>query len=170
MTDRAKKISELSVTTSVANTDKLIVLKDAANASIANTRSITVNNFANVLKPLVQNIIPNTTVIANSVVFASNGTNNVAFITYTIGEGKTGCSDLILHCADANSESVTAAHVLTVANTSTVSSSVTSVEVGDNPILFTPSPTISSNVVTLYFTRGSAATTNVRIRYCLTIY
>lgn len=44
MTDRAKKISELLVTTSVANTDKLIVLKDPSGTPL--TRSVTVNTVA----------------------------------------------------------------------------------------------------------------------------
>jgi hypothetical protein len=61
MTDRAKKISELQATTSVANTDKLVVLKDAANSSIASTRSITVSAFVNsVATKITSDIIPST--------------------------------------------------------------------------------------------------------------
>jgi hypothetical protein len=54
MTDRAKKISELLVTTSVANTDKLIVLKDPSGTPL--TRSVTVNTIAT---SIVSNYIAN---------------------------------------------------------------------------------------------------------------
>jgi hypothetical protein len=168
MADNSKKISELALASNVAITDRVVVLRSpAANASV---RTITVNNFAESIKPLVQNIIPGTTVIANSVTVASNGTSNVAFFSYTIGDGKTGCCDITVHARDATTDSTTAGHILIVANTSDVSASVTSVEVGDNQILLTPNPTISSNVVTVYFTRSEPTTSVVSLRFSATVY
>lgn len=168
MADNSKKVSELAIANTVATTDRVMVLRTPA--SNASARTITVNNFAESIKPLVQNIIPNTTVIANSVTVASNGTSNVAFFSYTIGAGKTGCCDIILHARDSTTDSTTAATILIVANTSDTAASVTSVEVGDNQILFTPNPVFVSNTVTVYFTRSSAATSNVTVRFSATIY
>jgi hypothetical protein len=168
MADNSKQVSELPLASNVATTDRVMILRSpAANASV---RTITVNNFAESIKPLVQNIIPGTTVIANSVTVASNGTSNVAFFSYTIGDGKTGCCDISIHARDATTDSTSAGQILIVANTSTVSASVTSVEVGDNQILLNPNPTISSNVVTVYFTRSDAATSNVNLRFSATVY
>jgi len=168
MATNSKKVSELPLASNVATTDRVMVLRSpSSNASV---RTITVNNFAESIKPLVQNIIPNTTVIANSVTVASNGTSNVAFFSYTVGDGKTGCCDITLHARDTTTDSTTAGHILIVANTSDSSASLTSVEVGNNQILFTPNPTFSSNVVTVYFTRSAAATTNVLIRFTATVY
>jgi len=168
MANDAKKTSQLGIATALSANDRVVVLTNPA--STAQTQTITVTNFANSIIDKVQAIIPNTTVIANSVTFASNGTSNVAFFSYIIGAGKTGCSDITLHARDTVTDSTTAATILTVANNSFVSASVTDIEVGDPTILFDPSPVKSGNTITLYFTRSAAATSNVNIRFVATIY
>jgi len=82
MTDRAKKISELQGTTSVANTDKLVVLKDpSGNPS---TRSITIDNltssirYANATVAGVIKVGNNLTINATGYL-ASDGTANFIF-------------------------------------------------------------------------------------------
>ena len=82
MTDRAKKISELQGTTSVANTDKLVVLKDpSGNPS---TRSITIDNltssirYANATVAGVIKVGNNLTINATGYL-ASDGTANFTF-------------------------------------------------------------------------------------------
>lgn len=165
----SKRISELTVATTLSANDRVVVLTNPASS--AQTQTLTVTNFANAIIDKVQAIIPNTTVIANSVVIASNGTSNVAFFSYAIGAGKTGCSDLILHARDTVTDSTTAASILTVANNSAVDSSVTSTSVGGNQIIFGVLPVKNGNTITLYFTRGNAGTTsNVNIRFSATIY
>jgi len=168
MANDAKKTSQLGIATTLSANDRVVVLTNPASS--AQTQTITITNFANAIIDKVQAIIPNTTVIANSVTISSNGNSNVAFFSYTIGAGKTGCSDITLHARDTVSDSTTAATILTVANNSFVSASVSSEEVGDISILFTPSPVKSGNTITLYFTRGAAATSNVNIRFAATIY
>lgn len=168
MANDAKKTSQLGVATTLSANDRVVVLTNPASS--AQTQTITITNFANAIIDKVQAIIPNTTVIANSVTIASNGTSNVAFFSYTIGAGKTGCSDITLHARDTVSDSTTAATILIVANNSFVSASVSSEEVGNNSILFTPSPVKSGNNIAVYFTRSAAATSNVNIRFAATIY
>ena len=168
MADNSKKVSELAIANTVATTDRVMVLRTpASNASV---RTVTVNNFVEAIKPLVQNNIPNTTVIANSVTVASNGTSNVAFFSYTIGAGKTGCSNILIHARDTTTDSTTAAHILVVGNSTNAAIGIVQTDVGSPMIDFNVSPTISSNVVTLYFSRGAAATSNVLLRYSATIY
>jgi hypothetical protein len=168
MADNSKQVSELPLASNVATTDRVMILRSpAANASV---RTITVNNFAESIKPLVQNIIPGTTVIANSVTVASNGTSNVAFFSYTIGDGKTGCCDITVHARDATTDSTTAGHILIVANTSEAAASATTAEVGIPGISFDVQPTFTSNSVTVYFKRTDAATSNVNLRFSVTIY
>lgn len=168
MADNSKKVSELPTASNAALTDRILILRSpAANASV---RTITANDFSNSLKTSFANVIPNTTVVGNSVTIASNGTNDVAFFTYTIGAGKTGCCDVQFHARDTNGHNVSAGHLWIVANTTSASKSETTVEIGSNQILFTPSPSFSSNTVTLYFRRQSTATDNVNIRYSATIY
>lgn len=173
MADRAKKISELTATTTAANTDKIIVLKDAANATAASTRSMTINALAQTLTPLVQAPIPNTTAIANSVVVASNGTSTVAFFSYSIGPGKTGCCDITMHARDDSTNSITAGMFVIVAYGDQANLNYTlTAEIGSNPIKFDNPPTVNvtSNTVTLYFRREASATSNVNIRYIATVF
>lgn len=172
MTDRAKKISELQVTTSVANTDKLVVLKDAANASIATTRAISISSIAQSLTPLVQAAIPNTTVISNSVVVASNGSTPVPFFVYDIGPGKSGCCQLTFHARDSFTNSITGGSLSIVAIGGAANLSYSAASIGTNQIGFGEAPLVNtvSNTVTLYFARDAATTTNVNIRYSATIF
>jgi hypothetical protein len=168
MADNSKKVSELPNTTNAASTDRILILRSpASNASV---RTITANDFIGSFKTSFANTIPDTTVVANSVTVASNGTSNVAFFSYTIGAGKTGCCDVILHARDATSDSTTAAHILIVANNSAVDFQPTAVEVGIPAISFNVTPTLSSNIVTLSFVRTGAATSNVSVRFSATIY
>ena len=168
MADNSKKVSELPTASNAALTDRILILRSpAANASV---RTITANDFSNSLKTSFANVIPNTTVVGNSVTIASNGTNDVAFFTYTIGAGKTGCCDIQLHAKDANGHNITAGHLIVVANNTAASKTDTTVQIGSNIILFDSNATFASNTVTLYFRRNSAATDNVNIRYSATIY
>lgn len=172
MTDRAKKISELQVTTSVVATDKIVVLKDAANASIAATKAMSVNSFAQSITPLVQANIPNTTVISNSIVVASNGTTPVPFLVYDIGPGKTGCCQVTLHARDNYTNTITGGSMSVVAMGSEANLVVYTAQIGPTQIGFGLSPLVNTaaNTVTLYFARDAEATTNVNIRYSATIF
>lgn len=169
MADNSKKVSELPITTNAASTDRILILRSpASNASV---RTITANDFANSTKLSFAAIIPNTTVVSNSVTVASNGTSNVAFFSYAIANGKTGCCEVTVHARDTTTESTTAAHIMVVANTTNVTSSVVGyAEIGSPNIDFNVSPTYSSNTVTLFFTRGAAATSNVLLRFSATIF
>ena len=168
MADNSKKVSELPTTTNAASTDRILILRSpASNASV---RTITANDFANSTKLSFANIIPDTIVTTNSVTIASNGTSNVAFFSYTVASGKTGCLDMDIHAKDANNTSATIGHIYVVGNTTAISETDSTVQIGDNIISFDVTPTISSNVITLYFKRGSASSGNVTIRYAATIY
>lgn len=168
MANDAKKTSQLGIATTLSANDRVVVLTNPAAS--AQTQTITLTNFANSIIDKVQAIIPNTTVIANSVTIASNGTANVSFFSYTIGSGKTGCCDITLHARDATLDSTSAASILVVANNSYVDSQVTVKEVGTNQILFDIEPVKSGNTISLFFTRSGATTTNVNIRFAATIY
>jgi len=170
MTDRAKKISELTTTTSVANTDKIVVLKDAANSSLASTKAMTIANFANSIGPLIRLDLANSTVTSNVVTVQSNGTSSVAFFTFANNDA----GHVDFHAKDATTGDITAGHFTLVSN-STVANlalGVGTTSVGPNQILFDNAPTInvSTSVVTLYFRRESAATSNVVIKYIATLY
>jgi hypothetical protein len=168
MANTGNKVSELPTAANVATTDRVMVLRDpAGNASV---RTVTLANFANSIMPLVQNNIPDTTVTSNSITLASNGTSNVAFFSYTIGAGKTGCCDIQLHARDLNGHNISAGHILIVANTTAASKTETTVQIGSNVILFDPDPTLVSNTITVYFRRDSATTDGVNIRFSATIY
>lgn len=66
MVDRAKKISELPLATTVANTDFVIIV--ANTAGTANTKRITANNFRNsITTTIVSNTATITTLAANSI-------------------------------------------------------------------------------------------------------
>lgn len=173
MTDRAKKISELQVTTSVSTTDKIVVLKDAANSSIASTKAITVNSFAQSITSLVQAPIPNTSVVSNSVTIQSSGNTPVPFFSYDIGPGKTGCCHLMLHARDSSTNSITGGMLMVVAYGAEANMNYNSIAaIGNNQIRFEIQPTVntSANLVTLYFARDFPTTTNVNIRYTATIF
>lgn len=175
MTDRAKKISQLLTTSSVANTDKIVVLKDAANTTAASTRAMTVNAFAQSLTALVQANIPNTTVIANSVTVASDGANLVSIFSYSITEGRTGCCHFTFDARDVSNtgNAITSGTMSFVVLGSTTNVNYTAVSsLGTNKIYLDNSPLVntSSNTVTLYLRRDSEATTNVNVRYSATIF
>lgn len=168
MADNSKKVSELPTTTNAASTDRILILRSpASNASV---RTITANDFANSTKLSFAAIIPNTTVTSNSITVSSNGTSNVAFFSYAIDSGKTGCCDITVHARDVTTDSTSAASILLVANTSFVQKQETQVVVGTPSITFDVDPTLSSNVITVYFTRSAAATSNVLLRFSATIY
>ncbi len=171
MTDRAKKISELTVTTSVANTDKLVVLKDAANASIATTRAISISSIAQSLTPLVQASIPNTTVISNTVTIASNGSTPVTWFTYNIGTGSSGCCHVEFHARDTTNAAVTGGFLSVVALGNTANMHYGAASLGNNQIGFDSNPIVNtvSNTVSLQFYRNAATTTNVTVKYTVTI-
>lgn len=170
MTDRAKKISELTATTSVANTDKLVVLKDAANSSLAATRAITMTNLANSIGPIVRRDIPGSVFTSNTATLASNGTSSVAFFTFANNDA----GHVIFHAKDETTGDITAGHLTLVSNSTVANLSVGAgtTSVGPNQILFDNAPTINatSSVVTLYFRRESAVTSNVVIRFQANFY
>ena len=168
MADNSKKVSELPTTTNAASTDRILILRSpASNASV---RTITANDFANSTKLSFANIVPDTIVTTNSVNIASNGTSNVAFFSYTVGAGKTGCLDMDVHAKDESGLNASIGKIYIVGNTSAISETNSLVQIGPNIILFDVDPILSSNVITLYFTRNSATTSNVTIRYAATIY
>jgi hypothetical protein len=169
MAVNSKKISELPHANSINSADRVLFLRTpASNNSV---RTISVDDFAESIKPLTQNIIPNTTVVANSVNVTSNGTNPVGFFSYNIGEGKTGCCDLQFHARDIQGYSVTAGRIFIVANTSSAHKVGTFSEVGENAILFDPDLSLSGDTITVYFRRGQANTSDpVNVRFAATIY
>lgn len=164
----ATKITELPAASNAVANDLMVIVKDTSG--IPTTSKLTVNALAVSLTPLVQNVIPNTTVTGASVTVATDGTNPVSFFTYSIGPGKTGCCDIQLHARDSNGNNVTAGHLLIVANTTNASITTTTSNVGTDAIVFNHAPTIASNTVTLYVKRGTAASSNVTIRYSATVY
>lgn len=168
MADNSKKVSELPTASNVASTDRLLVLRSpASNASV---RTVTANDFANSAKLLFANIIPNTTVISNSVSIASNGTSNVAFFSYAIDAVRTGSCEVSLHARDTTTGSTTVGRLLVVTNSSSATQAPLYAEVGSPTIDFDVDPVLSSNVMTLYFRRSGAASSNVLIRYSATLY
>lgn len=170
MTDRAKKISELQTTTSVALTDKLVVLKDATNTSIAATRAMTMANLANSIGAAVRLDIANSSVSSNTVTRQSNGTSSVAFFTFANNDA----GHVYFHAKDETTGDITAGHFTLVSNNTIANLSVGTgtTTIGSNQILFDNAPTInvSTSAVTLYFRRQSAATSNVIIKYQANFY
>lgn len=169
MTDRAKKISQLQTTSSVANTDKLVVLKDAANTSAASTRAMTMNAFAQSIGNLIRLDPANTVVQSNTIIVASNGTSLVPFFTFANNDA----GHIEFHAKDYSTGDITAGYLTLVSNSSVanlISSHV--VTVGSNPISFNNTPTVNntSGAVIIYFSRNSAATSNVEIKYKVTLY
>jgi hypothetical protein len=171
MTDNAKKTSELATSNTVVGSDRILILKDPTSSP--STRTITTNNFANSIIQLVQNPIPNTTFEANSVTVVSNGTSTVAVYSYSVDSGKTGCCHFTFHAKDSVTNSISGGSLMLVAIGNEANINYNSVaEIGSNPIYFDNQPTVntSSNTVTIYMRRGSAATSNVTIRYSATIF
>ena len=170
MTDRAKKISELSTTSSVANTDKIVVLKDAANTSAASTRAMTVNAFAQSIGPIVRKDIANSIVTSNTVTVSSNGTTAVPFVTL-IGND---AGFLNFHANDLTSGDIVAGQLVFVANNTNANLSVSPsyVSIGSNPILFDNEATVNvaANTITLYLRRNSSATSQVIVKYTSTTF
>jgi hypothetical protein len=168
MTDRAKKISELSTTTSVANTDKIVVLKDAANSSIASTKAMTVNNFALSIAPLLQ--LPGSVVQYGNVTARSNGTSYVTFFSF---DGNTHFSGILnFQAKDTDSTGhYTMGSIYFVKNTAESNSINLVTYNGDNPIMIenTPVINVSTGVTELQFKRSSASTANVNIRYVVVL-
>jgi hypothetical protein len=163
MTDRAKKISELTTTTSVANTDKIVVLKDASNSSIAATKAMTVNNFALSIAPLLE--IPGATIQQGNVTLSSNGTNYVNFFSFN---GNTYLSgEIKIHAKDSTSNTYSMGHLYFVKNTSDANCQISIAYIGSNRILIDSNPTInvSTGNTTFQFRRDSASTANVNLRY-----
>jgi hypothetical protein len=171
MTDRAKKITELQVTTSVANTDKFVVVKDAANATIATTRSISLGSLAQSLTPLVQAPVPNTTFVSNAVSVISAGETLVPWFSYQVPASKTGCIEIRVHARD--DQNITTGIIFAAVNSTAIDFNHTVVaSVGQNTIQFNHLPTMNSetNTVTLFFNRAEPSTNAVTVRYAITIF
>ncbi len=83
MVDRSKKISELPLATTVANTDFVIIV--ANTTGTANTKRISSNNFRNsITSTFTSNVATITTITANvinvaNLVFTDQTTQNTAF-------------------------------------------------------------------------------------------
>lgn len=170
MTDRAKKISELQTTSSVANTDKIVVLKDAANTSAASTRAMTINAFSYSAGPLIRMDLPGSEITVGNVAVNSNGGSNVAFLTVA------NCKsyEVFYFAVDLSANGDRSiGHLFVTANNTDVNTynQVTST-IGNNAISFNVAATINAaaNTTTLYFTRQSATSANVFIKYSLTKY
>jgi len=169
MTDRAKKISELSTTSSVANTDKIVVLKDAANTSAASTRAMTVNNFAKSVAPLIREDIPGSNVSTANTSIPSNGTDPVVFLTIA----NTKMYEVFYVAYDGSLQNRSIGHIFVTANNTEVDAyNLASSSVGANRIMFDSPATINTtaNTTTLYFSRQEPAAGNVIIKYQLTTY
>ena len=167
MTDRAKKISELQATTSVANTDKLVVLKDAANSSIASTRYMTMTNFANSVKGLIAPQVPNSVYVSNTFTVVSNGTSYVNAFSFSVTDYDG--MDVTFHANEGNN--VTIGKVVVVANTSDANAQYLVTAVGPNHIIMDAAPVINttSNLVFIQLRRNSATSANVSVRYSATL-
>ena len=164
MTDRAKKISELTTTTSVANTDKIVVLKDAANSSIASTKAMTVNNFALSISPLME--LPGALVYKGDVTLPSDGVNYVNFFSFNGNTHYSG--EIRVHAEETSTDfNYTMGHLYFVKNTSDTNCQILITHIGANPILIDANPTInvSTGNTTFQFRRDSASTANVNLRY-----
>lgn len=164
----ATKITELPAASNAVANDLLVIVKDTSG--IPTTSKLTVNALAISLTPLVQNVIPNTTVTGASVTVTTSGLTPVPFFTYTIGSGKTGCCDIQLHARDTDGNNVTAGHLLIVANNTSAYLTATTAGVGSAGIDFNLQPTKSGNTISVYVARDTAVSTNVAIRYSATVY
>lgn len=167
MTNNVKKTSELPTTNSASGSDRVVILKDPAGTP--STRTITFNNLANTVYEKI--LVPNTVVVQNVVTVASNGTSNVAFFTFN---SNTYCAvemDILGHDYSTNEHCI--AKVYFLANSSDAISQSTEIDMGyPSQIHFDPTPTIntSTKVVTCYFRRDVATTSNVQIRYAAILH
>jgi hypothetical protein len=165
MADNSKKVSELPTTTNAASTDRILILRSpASNASV---RTITAGNLANSIATLLPVVVPNSTIVSNSVTITSNGTTPVAFFTFN-----TDAADVKFHAVDVTSGDITTGEIFCSANSTDACTSVSVADVGSNKIRFdsTPSVNLSTGVVTLFLRRDSAATSNVLLKYAATYY
>lgn len=165
MADNSKKVSELPTTTNAASTDRILILRSpASNASV---RTITASDLAKSIAPLLPTVVPNTTVVSNTVTVASNGTTGVSFLTFN-----ADAAEIRFHAYDTNSGDITTGHMYCAANNTEACTYVSVAEVGNNKIRFDEpaAVNVSSGVVTLKFRRDSSATTNVTIRYAALSY
>lgn len=168
MADNSKKISELPTASNAALTDRILILRSpAANASV---RTITANDFISSFQIPILSVIPDTTVVANSTTVVSNSTTPVSFFSYQVANNKTGCCEITVHARDVTTDSTSIGQLLIVANSSTAQLQPSGTEIGSPSISFNVQPTISSNTVTVYFTRSGAASSNVLLRYSATIF
>jgi hypothetical protein len=88
MTDNSKKLSELPQATTLAKTDRVVILRDPSGS--ASARTITVNNFTNSLRyssdsesgviKVGNNLTINATGYLNAVNIASSVANNTSFV------------------------------------------------------------------------------------------
>lgn len=166
-----KKVTDLTALTSATGDDLLYIVNDPSGTP--GSRKITVNNFANSIKSQVSAVIPNTTVVANSITIQSSGTANVAFLSYQFPSGRTGCADINLHARDVSTDEITAGHIyVAVQNSSSIGFNQVVAQAGVNTIDFNITPTVNtvSNTVTMYVRRGASSTANVSIRYSITIF
>lgn len=164
MTDRAKKISELLVTGSVVNTDKIIVLKDAANSSIATTKAIEVGNLA----LSIHELMPNSAVTANTVTATSNGTSYVT--VYTFSTTNYDVAEIKFKAEDTTTGDITTGNALLVANSTVANAVISTTRVGNNQILFDDTPVVSANAVAFKFRRASSAASNVIFKFVASTY
>ena len=164
-----KKVTDLTAITSATGDDLLYLVNDPSGTP--GSRKITVNNFANSIKTQVSAVIPNTSVVANSVTFQSSGTANVAFLTYTFSTGATGCADVFVHARDVTTNEISSGHLfVAVQNSSSIGITQSIAQAGVNTIDFNVTPTVTSNTVTMYFRRGAASTANISLRFAATIF
>lgn len=170
MTDRAKKISELQTTSSVANTDKIVVLKDAANTTAASTRAMTINAFSYSVGPLIRMDLPGSEMSVGNVTLNSNNGNATPFLTVA----NCKAYEVFYFAQDLSaSADKSIGHLFVTANSTSVDAyNQATSSVGNNTISFDIPGTINAvaNTTTLYFSRQSATSANVLIKYSLVKY
>lgn len=168
MTDRAKKISELQTTAAVANTDKIVVLKDAANTTLAATKAMTVNSFAQSIAPLLE--LPGAVVVKGSVTIPSNGTSYVDFFTFDGTTYKSG--EIRVHADDATDHNYTMGHLYFVKSDTEANCQILITYMGVNPIIIDSNPTINvtSGSTSFQFRRNDVSTSNVSLRYVAVLH
>lgn len=79
MANDSKRVSQLGVTTTLANTDRVVVLTNPGAAS-ANLQTITVNNFVTSLSSKVVLYSSSNTISISNVTFSDNTSQNTAFL------------------------------------------------------------------------------------------
>ena len=164
MTDRAKKISELQATTSVANTDKLVVLKDPSGTPL--TRSATANVFALSIGPIARLDLPGSTVTLGNTTVSSNGTTAVTWLTAT----NTQCFNVFYTAVDQSTGEKSVGEIFVAANNTIANSenNYSLTKIGTNPINVYVNTAVNSNTIYVVFNRSSASTANVKFNYRLT--